>query len=213
MTKAKSPPRSKAAAELDHIAEPLRHLARPVAELQLDPRNAKIHDAKSLDAIRGSLQEYGQTFPILVQAEGMIVRCGNGRLTAARQLGWTKIAAAVIAGRSEQEWQALAIADNRSAELARWDEQQLSKLLDEAARTASSEEVTSMFDALADEMEKALAAAEAKAQAAAPDPELVGKQPRATAKAYRVKITCADAAQQLAILAECHKQGWTAESF
>jgi hypothetical protein len=53
----------------------------------------------------------------VVQRQGMIVRAGNGRVLAARELGWTHLACVVV-DESEVEATAFAIADNRSAELA-----------------------------------------------------------------------------------------------
>jgi DNA modification methylase len=118
------------------IAEPLRPLAVPIASLNLDPANARRHPEKNLDAIRSSLAQFGQRKPIVVQRTGMIVRAGNGTLLAARALGWTEIAAVVIDDDNATALQ-FAIADNRTAELAEWDDEVLAQLLqgmDEATR-------------------------------------------------------------------------------
>ena len=91
-----------------------------VAELSLDPSNVRKHSRRNLDAIKASLRKFGQQKPIVVDAKG-IVLAGNGTLTAAKELGWTKIQAT----RTELtgvEATAFAIADNRTAELAEWDE-------------------------------------------------------------------------------------------
>jgi DNA modification methylase len=113
----------------EHIAAPLRHLAVPIDSLNLDPANARTHDEKNLAAIKGSLARFGQRLPLVVQKQGMIVRAGNGRLLAARELGWTHVAAVVV-DESEVEATAYAIADNRSGELAAWDDEALAKLLE-----------------------------------------------------------------------------------
>ncbi len=81
---------------LAHIAEPVRHLAVSIETLTLDPANARKHDQRNLDAIAGSLKRFGQRFPIVVQRQGMVVRAGNGRLIAAKAMGWTHIAALVV---------------------------------------------------------------------------------------------------------------------
>src|SRR5437773_9448552 len=98
---------------LEHIAESLRALALPIASLSLDPANARTHDEKNLGAIKGSLSRLGQRLPPLVQKQGMIVRAGNGRVMAAKELGWTHLATVVV-DESEVEATAHAIADNRS---------------------------------------------------------------------------------------------------
>lgn len=118
------------AADLSHIAEGLRGLAVPIGDLREDPENARRHPERNLDEIRKSLVKFGQRLPIVVQRAGMVVRAGNGRLTVARQLGWTHLAA-VICDDDDALAKAFGLMDNRSAELAEWDEEQLAKLLGE----------------------------------------------------------------------------------
>ncbi len=99
-----------------------------VTELSLDPSNVRKHDRKNLDAIKASLRKFGQQKPIVVDAKG-IVLAGNGTLTAAKELGWTEIE---ITRTTLQgvEATAFAIADNRTAELAEWDDDGLAKVLE-----------------------------------------------------------------------------------
>ena len=106
----------------------LSALAVQIADLTPDPRNARRHGTRNLDAIRRSLERFGQRKPIVVQREGMIVRAGNGFLEAARALGWTEVAA-VLVDEADVEATAYAIADNRTAELASWDDEVLAELL------------------------------------------------------------------------------------
>ena len=100
----------------------------PLADLNLDGANARVHDARNLDAIKASLTRFGQRLPIVVQREGMVVRAGNGRVEAARALGWDEIAAVVV-DESDVEATAFAIADNRTSELAEWDDATLAATL------------------------------------------------------------------------------------
>jgi site-specific DNA-methyltransferase (adenine-specific) len=99
-----------------------------IDDLDLDPRNARKHDAKNLKAIADSLEQFGQRKPIVVW--GRTVVAGNGTMAAARSLGWKEITVA----RVPDDWtadqvKAYALADNRSAELAVWDEQVLASQL------------------------------------------------------------------------------------
>jgi DNA modification methylase len=112
-----------------HIAEPLRRLSMSIADLTPDPANARKHGPRNLDAIKASLSAFGQRKPVVVQAEGMIVRAGNGTLEAAKALGWETIAAVVLDDDNATASQ-FAIADNRTAELAEWDDETLASLLD-----------------------------------------------------------------------------------
>jgi DNA modification methylase len=99
-----------------------------IDELDLDPQNARKHDAKNLKAIADSLEQFGQRKPIVVW--GRTVVAGNGTMAAARTLGWKEITVARVPDEwSADQVKAYALADNRSAELATWDEQVLASQL------------------------------------------------------------------------------------
>lgn len=87
----------------------------------------RLHPEENLAAIRASLTRFKQYQPIVVDRDG-IVRAGNARLEAARSLGWTAIEI-VRTDLSTTELAALSIADNRTSELAKWDEPGLHALL------------------------------------------------------------------------------------
>jgi ParB-like chromosome segregation protein Spo0J len=92
----------------------------PIADLSPDPANARKHGPKNLEAIKSSLRRFGQQKPIVVDSNG-IVRAGNGTLEAAKSLGWTDISI-VRSELANSEMTAFAIADNRTSELAEWDQ-------------------------------------------------------------------------------------------
>ena len=101
-----------------------------IEDLVTDPNNARKHDEKNLEAIKGSLAQFGQRKPIVVQ--GRTVIAGNGTLEAARQLGWDEIEIVQV----PEDWtaeqaKAFALADNRTAELAEWIPEQLQLQLEE----------------------------------------------------------------------------------
>ena len=97
--------------------------------LHLDPANARQHWERNMEAIRGSLQRFGQREPLVVQANSGRVIGGNGRLLAMRALGYAH-ADVVEVDLSDVEATALAIALNRSGELAEWDLPALGSLLE-----------------------------------------------------------------------------------
>ncbi|TXH10774.1 MAG: hypothetical protein E6R03_15110 [Hyphomicrobiaceae bacterium] len=116
----------------------LKSLAVPIDSVTPDPENARKHPQRNIESIKDSLRQFGQRKPIIVQKEGRIVRAGNGTLESAKALGWTEIAAIFV---DEEELQAkrFAVADNRTAELAEWDFEQLTKIfsdMPEADRAA-----------------------------------------------------------------------------
>lgn len=100
-------------------------LARPIADLSPDPRNARLHDRRNTDAIKASYAAHGQLKPVVVQAmaddgTAMVIRAGNGSLAAVRELGWTHLACVVVE-MNDRDAIAFALRDNRTAELAAWD--------------------------------------------------------------------------------------------
>lgn len=99
----------------------------PVDSLHNDPSNVRKHGEQNLAAIKASLARFGQQKPIVVNREGVVV-AGNGTLMAARALGWRTVKA-VRTGLEGAEATAFAIADNRTAELAEWDEGALQQQL------------------------------------------------------------------------------------
>ena len=110
------------------IAEQLQPLAFRVSDLTPDPSNARRHPHRNLEAIKASLELYGQRKPLVVRRDGFVVEAGNGTLAAAKALGWTHVAA-VLVDDDPLTATGYAIADNRTAELAEWDEEALSSLL------------------------------------------------------------------------------------
>jgi ParB-like chromosome segregation protein Spo0J len=111
-----------------YIHKSLWPLVVPIDSLKPDPANARKHGDRNLESIVASLNRFGQRSPIVVQREGMVVRAGNGRLAAAKSMGWQSIAA-VIVDEASVDATAFAIADNRTSDLAEWDEETLASLL------------------------------------------------------------------------------------
>jgi DNA modification methylase len=100
-----------------------------INSLTPDPANARRHDGKNLQAIENSLLKFGQRKPICVTPDSIVV-AGNGTLEAAKNLGWTEIVIArTPVGWSWEQIRAFALADNRTAELAEWDDKVLADQL------------------------------------------------------------------------------------
>ena len=114
--------------ETHNIIEALRPLATAIEEMHQDPANARTgHD---VERIAASLAQYGQRKPIVVnRSEENKIEAGNGTWQAARSLGWTHVAAVHV---EDDPMTAVgyAIADNRTAELSRWDYETLRTLME-----------------------------------------------------------------------------------
>jgi DNA modification methylase len=120
--------------DLGHIAPDLRGSVAAVSRLRIDESNSRDHPERSIAAIRGSLERFGQQKPIVL-GKGNLVRAGNGTVLAARELGWTHVAVtrSNLRGR---ELDAYAVADNRTAEFAEWNRERLAALIAELPEDA-----------------------------------------------------------------------------
>lgn len=89
---------------------------RPVANLRVNPANARKHGKKQIAKIAASIQSFGFNVPLLTDGEGQLV-AGHGRLRAARYIGLPEVPTLAIAGLTEARLRDFAIADNRIADL------------------------------------------------------------------------------------------------
>jgi DNA modification methylase len=109
--------------------EKLQIINVKLGEIQNDPNNARKHDDRNIEAIMASLRTFGQRKPIVITHDKIVI-AGNGTVEAARRLGWATIAAA----RTPADWtpdtiKAYALTDNRTAELATWEQSTLAAQL------------------------------------------------------------------------------------
>jgi hypothetical protein len=103
----------------------------PIAELAVDPNNARTHSHRNLSAIAQSLEQFGQRKPIVVTADNVVI-AGNGTLVAAMTLDWKHIDIVRIPPDwSDEQIKAFAIADNRTQDLSSFDTDLLLKQLEE----------------------------------------------------------------------------------
>ena len=105
-----------------------------ISDISQDPANVRKHSDRNLEAIAASLRAFGQQKPIVVDKRGVIL-AGNGTYEAAKRIGWDKIQI-TRTDLSGTMATAYAIADNRTAELAEWDDTALAEQL----RALQSEE-------------------------------------------------------------------------
>lgn len=196
--KTKPGPPADVAPDLSHIAEPLRGLAVAIEDLVPDPRNARLHDEKNLTAIEASLREFGQVKPIVVNAETRQIIAGNGTYLAARKLGWPHLAATRIQMTPKLQ-QALAIADNRTGELATWDDSVLDAILHELR-----DDTPELFNELA--LDELLEAAAAEAEPEADAGGYGGGQ--ADDEKWQILVTCRNEADQTALRARLAGEGY-----
>jgi len=138
---------------MSKINPSLKSLTVAISTLTIDPANARKHPERNLEVIKSSLTDFGQRKPIIVRREGMVVEAGNGTLAAAMALGWTDIAAVIVDDDALTATR-FSIVDNRSAELAEWDNDNLGTLLSALAANDINLDAMGFNE---DEMQAALA--------------------------------------------------------
>ena len=161
-------------------------------------RNPRNNDA-AVPVVAESLRRYGWQAPIVVDEGGTII-AGHTRLKAAISLGMEEVPVKVARGLSEAQVKSLRLADNRSAEIATWDEDALRLEIEEIYRLGDD------LDGLAlgeDDLLEMLGASETpeKAQARTDEeldevPEVQGQpasRPGAVYALGRHRLLCGDA--------------------
>ena len=108
------------------IPETLRQLTVPVAGLTPYADNPR---RGNVVLIVDSLRRHGQYRPLVVRARTNEVLAGNHTLRAALELGWTDIAVTFV-DVDDDEAARIVLIDNRSNDVAGYDEDELYRLLD-----------------------------------------------------------------------------------
>lgn len=78
----------------------------------------------AVDAVAASIREFGFKVPIILDKNNEIV-AGHTRVRAAEQLGMTEVPAIRADDLTDEQVKAFRLADNKTAELAEWDEEKL----------------------------------------------------------------------------------------
>ena len=89
-----------------------------------DPQNLRQHNDQQIQIIKESIKEHGQYKPLIVDKKTMIVKAGNGRLKAMRQLGFQFVYCVLI-----QTSDDLAVIDNRLNEKSQWNDKNINSWL------------------------------------------------------------------------------------
>lgn len=76
----------------------------------------------AVDAVAASIQEFGFLNPIEVDDEGVIIR-GHTRYAAAQKLGLKEVPVTRADDLTQEQARAWRLADNKTAELAEWDDE------------------------------------------------------------------------------------------
>lgn len=112
----------------------LRPLEVPVGELRPYAANPRNGDT---EALRASLEAHGQYRPVVVRKGTGEILAGNHTYAAAVELGWDRIAATFV-DVDEDEAKRIVLVDNRTSDLAGYDDGALVALLQSLPDTAGT---------------------------------------------------------------------------
>jgi len=124
----------------------------PIDSVKPHPRNPRTNDPMKIAA---SLKQHGQYRPIVVRKDTNEILAGNHTWAAAQKLGWKSISAVIIECDDKKATRIL-LADNRTSDLATYNETKLLDVLyslDDLLGTGFSEDDVSDLEILVEEME------------------------------------------------------------
>ena len=103
----------------------------PLSALVPYEKNPRKNDS-AVDAVANSIKQFGFKVPVVIDADNIIV-CGHTRFKAAQKLGLESVPCVVADDLSPERIKAFRLADNKTAELADWDDAFLLEELSELA--------------------------------------------------------------------------------
>lgn len=101
----------------------------PVDRPKPYPGNPRVN-AGAVDAVAESIKRFGFRVPVVVDSADVII-AGHTRMLAAAKLGLKEVPVHVAADLSPDQAKALRLADNKSGEIATWDDSLLARELGE----------------------------------------------------------------------------------
>lgn len=96
----------------------------PICALKSNRANPRTHSKKQIRQLANSIQQFGWTNPVLVDAQNRII-AGHGRVAAANLLNIDLVPVLRIEDMTEAQIRAYVIADNKLADNAGWDRELL----------------------------------------------------------------------------------------
>jgi len=167
----------------------------PLERLIPAARNARLHPAKQITGITRSMGRFGVVNPVLCDENGVLI-AGHARLQAAREAGLATMPVIVLRHLSEAEKEALAIADNKLASDATWDEAKLRSVLSDLADIDFDLDYTGFDDREIDDLLFRIEDPNEVADDACPYPEVVVTKPGDLWQCGNHRILCGDATSE-----------------
>jgi len=191
----------------------------PVSELKPHPRNARKHADSSIDE---SIALNGVFRPVVASSKSGYILAGHGLASRAKAAGIEKLPVMWIDGLDEAAELRILSADNRTADLAAYDEKALAELLStlrtEAGSIAGSGFDQGAIDEIIDQAAndylrtaKKQARTLRKIGREATKPEESDEAPPPNIR-FTIVVRCQDEAHQASLLERFHSEGLTCEA-
>ncbi len=133
-----------------------------IADLKPDSKNARKHSRRNLQMIAEALHEVGPARSIVIDENGVVL-AGNGVVDAAAEAGIERVrvveadgkslVAVKVSGLTDDQKRKLAYYDNRTAEVAEWDAEQIAADLEagfDFAGMFSEQEINALLEQAGD---------------------------------------------------------------
>ena len=166
----------------------------PIDRLDLNPANPRRNEV-AVPHVAASLRRFGWQQPLVARPSGEVI-AGNTRLKAAREIGMAEVPVVWFEG-EDLEATAYAIADNRTAEFAEWDDQALADLLNELRAEDSLDGVGYSgedIDSLLDDLRRQIGEGGIEEDAVPEAPDQAVTQPGDIWVLGRHRLLCGDSA-------------------
>lgn len=177
------------------IPDTLNALVVPIDGLHVYPGNPR---RGRLDVLKASLERHGQYRPIVVNSRTMQVLAGNHTMMAARELGWSELAATFV-DVDDDTAARIVLVDNRASDLATDDDDELAALLSHLADSEAGLDGTGYGDDDLRQLLDQLSGAEGG------DP--ADTTPQLGDVEYRLVIECEDEVEQATWLERLQAEG------
>ena len=129
---------------------------KDVTRYENNPRD----NARAVEKVAASIRDYGWQQPIVVDSQHVII-AGDTRYLAAQSLGFDTVPVLVATDLSPEKVKAYRLADNKTGEFAKWDDQKLAEELQSIMDSIGSIDLTGFspgeYEALAMQAEAIIA--------------------------------------------------------
>lgn len=105
----------------------LKMVYKKIEEVLPYENNPRDND-EAVDAVAESIQEFGFKIPIVISGDNVVV-AGHTRIKAAKKLGMKEVPCIIADDLNDEQVRAFRLADNKSAEIATWNEEKLEQEL------------------------------------------------------------------------------------